>query len=129
MRVGAARLLLLQRCVQCSRAVAPTTSRLTRAFVSRRLSQWGNLGTQADGRKENTQAAAAWNTARVPQSRAALRPAAAFVLDVYEDEDFSDAAPAPAPAPASHVPLRKRLEDEVSCWRIFSELALPSCMR
>jgi hypothetical protein len=101
-----------------------------------RAAQWSTLGTQADIRKENTQARcalseacaavtvaddslhsqapSAWNNARVPQARAAPRGArAAFVLDVYEDEEFEE-ADAPAAAPAAHAPsLRKRLEDDV----------------
>lgn len=63
------------------------------------------------------QAPTAWNSVRVPQTRAPVNaPPLGFVLDVYEDEDISP-QPAPRPAAASQVPLRKKIDEEVRMTR------------
>lgn len=77
---------------------------------NRRLG-WGTLGTQAELRKENTQAATAWNTVRLAPAAGPSRSAAAADLEVYCDDPEEPAAIAASPAPRTSA-LRPRLAND-----------------
>eukprot|EP00271_Cylindrocystis_brebissonii_P022775 TRINITY_DN8896_c0_g2_i1.p1 TRINITY_DN8896_c0_g2~~TRINITY_DN8896_c0_g2_i1.p1 ORF type:complete len:1258 (+),score=233.30 TRINITY_DN8896_c0_g2_i1:115-3888(+) len=74
---------------------------------------WTTLGSQAQRKKENTQAPSQWTNVKIPQRRADMKPPQP-ALEVFLDEEFSRADANPArvgqKAPPAQASLRMRLE-------------------